>query len=132
MPILRSVGETTETESRGDQNRRLRHELSRELATALERLAQANADVQEVATTAMDLARRLDDSEDRVVLLRAELDELRGGELMETRSLSVEQAATIASQRAYIQRLREQIGRPERLLAKKLLGPVTKLKSLGR
>ena len=124
MPILLGVREATEIESMGDQNERLRQELSRELAAALERLREANTDVQEMARTAMELARRLDDSENRLVPLQAELDEMK--------KASSQESEIIARQKAYIQRLRDQIGHPEKLLVKKVLRPLKNMKGQGR
>lgn len=123
-PILLSVSEPTSNEQTDDTYPRLRRELARELALVTKRLAKANGDVQQLTTTAMDLARRLDESETHNVTLR--------GEVAELKRLSQEQATTISDQKAYIQRLRQQVERPARLMAKKALRPVHKAIGRGR
>ncbi len=110
------VAETEGGESIVDANKRFRDELSDELALTLARLSKCNADVQEVTMSAMELATKLDESE----LSRVETLDLIQAKEHEIAELQ----ETISRQSDYIQRLRSQVKKPLRLMAKQLLGPV--------
>lgn len=99
-----------------DANKRFRDELVKELERTQLRLARSNADCQEAARSAMDLASRLDACESKLAEA-VEQTEAKNHELTQLQ-------ATISKQNDYIQRLRQQIKDPVRLLAKRFLGPV--------
>lgn len=106
-------------------------DVAEELNATHERLARAYADVQEVTSTAMDIALRLDASEKTLVETLEELRQVRDVELAEVLALSAERADTISRQADYITRLRTQVRHPLRILAKRVLSPVLKKRGDG-